>query len=103
MNWFGVKLLFTALIDGDVPQDALVEESIRVVQGRDVEHATERAAQFGRASGHNYRNETGQSVEWAFVRVLEVQDLCEDALADGAEVFSTMRRVSPDDALSVGE
>lgn len=37
-----------------------------------------------------YENEDGETVEWQFLRVLEVQDLCEEELEDGTEVFSRL-------------
>ena len=98
MSWFSAKLLFVATVDGQHPKDALVEESIRVFRASDEADAVRRANEIGRSSVHAYKNDAGQTVEWAFIRPLDVQDLCENTLGDGAEVFSTLRRIQPSDS-----
>jgi hypothetical protein len=97
MSLFSAKLLFVATIDGKAPRGALVEESIRVFRASDAADAAKRADEIGRTSVHEYKNDAGQTVQWAFVRTLELQDLCEQTLDDGAEVFSTLRQIRPSD------
>ncbi len=96
--WYAAQLLFVAKIDGQLPADALAEESVRVLRAASPEEAAERAGRIGLSASHAYGNADGQSVEWVFVRVLEVQALCENELVDGVEVFSTLRRVESGDA-----
>lgn len=100
MGWYSAKLLFVAVVDGRLPADALVEESSRVFQALDLEQAAVRAEEIGHTAVHDYENEDGQTVEWTFVKIIELQELCEGTLEDGVEVFSTMRRVHPSDGLS---
>lgn len=97
MSWFSAKMLFVATVDGQRPDDALIEESIRVFRASDPAEAARRADEMGRSSVHEYKNDAGQTVGWVFIRTLDVQDLCEDTLDDGAEVFSTLRRIQPSD------
>lgn len=97
MTWYSAKLLFVATVDGQPPLDALVEESIRVFRASDAADAVRRANEIGRTSVHEYTNDDGQSIKWAFVKTVEIQDLCEDTLDDGTEVFSTLRRIHPSD------
>lgn len=100
MGWHSAKLLFVAVVDGRLPADALVEVSIRVFRASDLAQAAVRAEEIGHAAAHDYKNEDGQTVEWRFVRAIELQDLCEDTLEDGVEVFSLMRRIRPSDGLA---
>jgi hypothetical protein len=52
------------------------------------DEAEERAEDVGKSAEHEYVNELGQTVRRVFVSVLEVQDLGEQELEDGVEVFS---------------
>lgn len=103
MTWFSAKLLFIATVDGQRPDDALIEESIRVFRASGPADAARRADELRRTTAHEYKNDAGQTVGWAFSRTLDVQDLCEDTLDDGAEVFSTLRRIQPSDHQDVYE
>lgn len=97
MSWFGVKLQFVSRVGGRIDADAIVEESIRVLRATDEADALRRATELGHASSHAYENADGELVEWVFTRTLEVQDLSEDAIEEGTEVFSTLRRAQPND------
>ena len=50
---------------------------------------------------HCYDNEECELVEWKFLGVLEVQDLSEEALESGTEVFSHLflKSQSPSDEI----
>ncbi len=88
--WFAAKLLFESSVregDGRVLQ----EESIRLIQADDEAHAHAKATELGTTEEHQYPNEQGETVAWQFVGILEIQDLCEDNLFDGMEVFSTLK------------
>jgi hypothetical protein len=102
--WFAAKLLFESSIRHDDGR-MLQEESIRLIQANDEAEARSKAASLGVAEQHNYPNACGENVNWQFVSILELQDLCEANLVDGMEVFSTMKwltvdRVEPSIALS---
>jgi hypothetical protein len=87
--WFAAKLLF----ESSVPDDGRVlqEESIRLIQAADEAQAQSKACLLGPSEEHEYLNEHGETVRWRFVSVLEVQDLCEENVCDGMEVFSTLK------------
>lgn len=97
MPWFSAKLLFVARVGDHVPSDAVVEESIRVFRARDEDDAARRALEIGQNPPVEYKNSDGETVEWAFMKVMEVQDICEETLGDGTEVFSTLRRIQRTD------
>ena len=91
--WFAAKLLFASSIRHDDGR-ALQEESIRLIQANDEAEARSKAATIGASEQHSYGNAYGENVNWQFVSVLEIQDLCEANIVDGMEVFSTMKWVT---------
>jgi hypothetical protein len=92
--WFGAKLLF----ESSVPDDdagVLQEESIRLIEATDNAYAHLKANTLGTSEEHQYPNEQGETVSWRFVCVLEIQDLSQDSVFDGMEVFSTLKWTEP--------
>lgn len=90
--WFAAKLLFESSVP-DEEGRLLQEESIRLIQAVDEAEARSKASRVGSSEQHEYLNHLGETVAWHFVSVLEVQDLGEDNLTDGMEVFSTLKWV----------
>jgi hypothetical protein len=88
--WFAAKLLFESSVRDDDDR-VLQEESIRLIQADDETQAHAKASELGAAQEHQYPNERGEKVHWRFVGVVEVQDLCEDSISDGTEVYSTLK------------
>src|SRR3989442_1169396 len=88
--WFAAKLLFESSVREDDGR-VLQEESIRLMQADDESHAYSKASQLGNSEEHHYLNEQGETVVWQFVSVVEIQDLCEENVSDGMEVFSTLK------------
>jgi len=97
-TWYAAKLLFESSVDDGSKESPLLEESTRVLLADSVETAEAKALAIGHAAEHSYLNESGQSVKWAFVSILELQDLCETELLDGTEVFSRLYRRDSGDA-----
>lgn len=91
VGWFSAQLRFRSKICDASCHDPLCEESIRLIEAETETVAWAKAAALGQASEHTYENDQGELVQWVFVRVVEVQDLCEDEIKDGVEVFSRLR------------
>jgi Domain of unknown function (DUF4288) len=89
-TWFSVKLLFTSEIAGEADGDRLCEESIIVVSESDEEYARQSARAIALKMQHDYQNEHGELVHWRFVKILEIQDLCEEKIESGTEVWSRL-------------
>src|SRR5436305_1855214 len=87
--WYAAKLLYEST-GGDQDGRVLQEESIRLIQATDEAEALTKAKRIGALDEHEYPNEEGETVVWRFVSALEIQDLCEESLFDGMEVFSTL-------------
>ncbi len=89
-TWFSARLLFVSEIQGADNQDRLCEESTILVQERDETAAKKAAERLAQDMRQDYANEQGEIVKWRFLRVLEVQDLCEAKIARGTEVWSRL-------------
>jgi uncharacterized protein DUF4288 len=87
--WFAARLLFESSVQHDDGR-VLQEESIRIIQANDELQAQSKAALLGTSDQHRYLNDQGETVAWRFVSVLELQDLCEDNITDGMEVFARL-------------
>lgn len=72
----------------------LCEESIRLIFAASEDEAWNKATSVGKMGEHEYVNPYGNAVVWRFVKILEIQDLCEATVTDGMEVFSRMYRCS---------
>jgi Domain of unknown function (DUF4288) len=88
--WFAAKLLFESGVQHD-DGTVLQEESVRLIQAVDESQARSKATDLGISEQHQYRNNQGEPVAWKFVCIVEIQDLCEENIFDGIEVFSTLK------------
>lgn len=88
--WYSVRLLFESKIDAAVDDQVLCEQSICVVQATSETEAFDKAEKIGHSKSHSYKNEDGENVRWIFRGIQEVQDLCEEVIVDGTEVFSLL-------------
>lgn len=83
-------IIYEAHVEGAPEASPIREESIRIFRCESGAAALATAEAVGRRNEHSYPNEHGEVVTWRFMRVVEVQDLCEETLGDGVEVFSRM-------------
>lgn len=91
--WYSAKLLIiSAVDDGKKTVPALVEESIILIEAESPDTAKERALEAGLRMEHEYDNYRGRQVRWRFGKLLELQDLSEEKVFSGMEVFSTIYR-----------
>ncbi len=90
--WYSAKLLFESEVMDNVEVSPLCEESIVLIEADNESEATEKAQQIGLKAEHSYANVEGVRVTWHFKRVLELQDLCEESIYSGVEVFSRLFR-----------
>lgn len=98
MGWHSAVILYACDVGGEVIAEPLRELSIRVFRVDAGESPTLRAEELGKDGEHTYKNSEGEEVSWRYIRVVEIQDLCEEELSDGAEVFSALWRGVDGDA-----
>ena len=90
MSWYSALIIYESDVAGFADPLPIREESIRVILADSDSFAWSKAEEVGRQNEHSFKNEQGELVTWRFVEVVEVQDLCEEQLTDGLEVYSRM-------------
>jgi hypothetical protein len=89
MNYFSARLLMVCLVDDDKPITRnLCDYPFFLFRARDHSHAFKRSLEFGKQQETRYKNDRGQWVRWAFVRVEHITRLGRSL--DGVEVGSLL-------------
>jgi hypothetical protein len=65
----------------------LFEERLTLIKAGSRDEATSKAQQLVKAATHAYKNEDGQTVSWACRQIVEVTEIVDSSLADGAEIY----------------
>ena len=91
-RWFAARLLSEGMHPDEPNAPTLFEESIVLLRARDTAEATRRAGEIGAKAETQYLNPSGDAVRWTFREVLEVQELLDDEIADGTEVYHALLR-----------
>jgi hypothetical protein len=88
--WYSVEALFRCDVQ-DESGDVLYDKKIFLINIDGDESKASKMAKKQALSFENvYKNSEGGNVSWHFVKVLEVQNLCEEEIYDGMEVFSRL-------------
>lgn len=88
MTWFSALILFECRVGGILPSDGFYELSVRLVQAKDSAAALAEAESIGKEHAHEYLNGEGELVSWTFKKVVEAQELANQTLTSGSEVYS---------------
>lgn len=91
--WYSANLLFKS-VHSTPDEDALWEESIRLIRADTVEDALEKAQILGERERTSYVAKPGDRVTWDFVQVERVFEISDELLSDGSEIFSRFLRDS---------
>jgi hypothetical protein len=86
-RWWSVRMLFEYVLPGQPSQDALYEEQVRLIRAGSEEEALQKAEKLGAAEFLAYENGLGEEVQVIFREVLDIVDIFEGELRDGAEVY----------------
>lgn len=92
MSWYSVRVIYKSTIGGAEIANSLKEESIRVFSATTDEEARTKREKVARDGEHSYKNENGEIVQWIVDKIDDAQDLCEEDLSDGTEVYSRLFR-----------
>ena len=65
----------------------LYEERLTLIKASSKEHATTKAQQIVKMASHSYQNEDGQTISWTCRKIVEVTEIIDNALSDGAEIY----------------
>ena len=86
LHWhIAVLVLESSIVDG--PSDPSVDVQFRLIRAPDAEAAYDRALALGRKAEHSYENPYGQTCVWTFKGLKDLQEIIEDELADGVELY----------------
>ncbi len=89
--WYSVEALFVCDVPNTPPEEVLYDRTIFLIKTEDEQHVQEKAQHTALSFEVSYKNYEGNEVQWKFVKILQVQDLCEEELYDGVEVFSRLQ------------
>ncbi|WHT18663.1 DUF4288 domain-containing protein [Crossiella sp. CA-258035] len=85
MTRFCAVIVLCSLAEG---KDPLYQENIVLLDADSLESARARAAQHGRDGETEYRNGDGELVRWRLAEVVDVAEVPDQQLGDGAEVYT---------------
>ena len=89
MPLYCARLFVVCLVDENKPRKRnTCDYPFVLLAAPDYEQAFQRALTLGKKQETRYKNEKGQTVRWAFVRVEEIKELSADL--DGQEVGSLL-------------
>ncbi len=89
--WYSVEALFQCDDTNEKSKEVLYEKSIFLIKVENEQYVREKAERIAQAFEVDYKNVDNDKVKWEFVKILDIQDICEDELYDGVEVFSKLQ------------
>jgi hypothetical protein len=87
--------------------ESSVDVQFRLIRAPDAESAYERALALGREAERAYENPYGQTCAWTFKGLKDLQEVIDDELVDGVEIYGFIEdgtaadHVLPKEALTV--
>jgi hypothetical protein len=95
-KWFVAEAIFRATVQTEEADAAPVSEDLLFLVKAVSQLSAESSAEaIARGKEHSYKNERGQTVDWTFVRLVEVTETIDQQLEDGAELKSRMMEGEP--------
>jgi len=92
MTWYAADLTFRGGVSADAEDEPLYETSIRLIQADNEDDAMTKAERIGKDNEHEYLNDAKEKVAWTFVKVCDLQEIEDQTLGHGTELFSRMSR-----------
>src|ERR1700720_2508217 len=86
-RWFAALLLFESLHPEERRIRKLFELQVRLVRASSEQAAWDRANEIGKDQQHSFANVYGNKVEWVLREVIDVVELLDNAMKQGAEVY----------------
>jgi hypothetical protein len=83
-----IALLLSVSSSGAPDHRPLYEEDVVLVHATSVEHARHRAGQLGERRRTSYRNDRGETITWAFLRIVDVAPVLYEDLSVDTELYS---------------
>jgi hypothetical protein len=86
--WFSVMAIYECKVENTPDALPLSDRSIFLINVEKGTSPERKAYKIGKQRETSYKNSEGSDVEWHLAEIVEIQDLCEETLYDGVEVFS---------------
>jgi len=90
MKWFAAVIVMECRVGRS--RAALWDEQLRLIRAQSAEGAYKAAQDIGESDQAQYENAAGEKVRWRFLGVGELEELLEQRIVSGVEVFSTLTR-----------
>nr|WP_057929833.1 DUF4288 domain-containing protein [Burkholderia ambifaria] len=84
--YFSALILKKATV-GDEAADQFCENVV-ILEAESIEDARVAAQEYGKSQAHSYLNEAGQEINWSMERVVDVQEILDQSIKHGSEVYS---------------
>jgi hypothetical protein len=97
--WYSADLFFESVHDNFPKDTDLWEEQVLLINANSEEEARATAEELGRRNEHVYTSGTGDNVHWVFRMVASVDEILDENLKSGTEVFSRFLRAAEVKAL----
>jgi hypothetical protein len=87
LRWYVAVLVMQSEITTDPPTDPLVDLEYRLVRAPGDEEAYDSAIALGRSAELSYENPDGETVNWVFKGLHDLQEIFDSELGHGTEVY----------------
>lgn len=87
--WHSVEVLFKCNVEDD-QSEILYDQSIFLIYAKTQKEINEKAIKLMKTSSIDYKNYEGKTVQWQFVKILSIYNICAEKIYDGIEVFSQL-------------
>src|SRR5882672_9174511 len=88
MTWYVAHVMLECRNLSTGQHTGSVEEQVRVLTAADAEEAYQKALQLGRSAEHEYDNNEGEKIRWAFCGLSDLDELMSEGVEDGSEITS---------------
>lgn len=88
-KWYVATLIMVCKVENE-PGPWTCDEQICVIRATSEQLAYEKALQLGEDSATSYQNVYGQTVQWSFVGLGNLEEILADAIRDGTEIRSRL-------------
>jgi len=95
MGWYVAEIIVRCRIGKSSKSKSLYDRQVKVLRASTHEAAYQRALELGKEENQSYKNSAGQKVFWKFVGLGDLEELHDENIIDGTEIFSRLQRGDP--------
>jgi hypothetical protein len=95
MSWYVAEIIVRCEVGKLSKAKSLYDRQFKILRASTHEAAYHRALELGKQENHSYKNSSGEKVSWRFAGLGNLEELLDEALVDGTEIFSRLQRGDP--------